>query len=229
MIVRDFEDADAIVPAMHVLFACVKRSELCVKFKTVMEGAIAAALNSSIYWARLEEETLSPTSLKILPAITVHVALVDWVQYLMTPGIFKLLCSRIKQVINKHSAACLALLLGLVKKGSLSPAQLETVSSLVTLIPSKKDASFDHASCKRDIMKLVFEMAVRSEAKSTELSAESTKPTLFLSVFAVVPINEHPMEQIAQLCQAFLDKMKTGRPLAFLQPLARAGSLDECL
>ena len=142
MIIQELSNVNNFIPAMHVLFACVKRSELCTKFRAALEGAIVAALNSPIYWSKLNEETLSPTFSTILPTISPHMALVDWIQYLMTPGIFTLICSRIKQMLSKYSAACLTLLLALVKKCTLTFAQLETVSSLVNSIPSKAEYIF---------------------------------------------------------------------------------------
>ena len=115
-------------------------------------------------------------------------------------------------MLSKYSAACLTLLLALVKKCTLTFAQLETVSSLVNSIPSKQNTSFDCANCKCDIMKLVFERVVNAETKATKLSVESAKPSLFFSVLAFVPINEHPIEQVVQLSKTFLNEMKAGKP-----------------
>ena len=72
MIIQEFSNVSNFIPAIHVLFACVKRSELCTKFRTALEGAIAAALNSPIYWSKLNEEKLSPTLSAILPAVSPH-------------------------------------------------------------------------------------------------------------------------------------------------------------
>ena len=212
MIIEELNNTNNFVPAMHVLFACTSRSELCAKFRTALERAIVAALNSSIYWPTLNDEALSPTPSTILPDTSPRTVLVDWTLYLMTPAIFTLICSRIKQVLSKCPAACLTLLLTLVRKCTLNCAQLETVSSLVSSVPSKQNMPFDCASCKRDIMKVVFEKVVHSEAASTKLSVESARPALFFSVFALVPISEHPVEQVVQLCQVFLNAMKAGTP-----------------
>ena len=138
--------------------------------------------------------------------------MLDWMQHLMSPSVFNMLCDRIKKIHSKYPVACLTLLLTLVKECELNLVQLGTVVSLVIPISDKQHSSFDHVSHKCSIMKHVFEIIVQLEMQTTALSADSTKPSTFTDIFAVIPINSLPIEQVMQLCQSFLDKLKRGMP-----------------